>query len=113
MAYQVLDKDSDNPTYVFSTFWDFVALCIRIKPGYTLRTYFYVVIGWLIGAAMGITFVQEITWKWALTQFALLVFLLAVCTAITYWSLRKEWDYLRSTNLVRTVPKDGPWKEKP
>jgi uncharacterized membrane protein AbrB (regulator of aidB expression) len=108
MSYQVLDKDSDNPTYVFSSFWDFVLLCIHLKPGYTLRAYLYAVVGWMIGAAMGLSIIQEVTWKWAVTQIALLVFILAACTLVTYTSLSKEWDYLRSTNLVRKVPKEKP-----
>jgi hypothetical protein len=111
MAFQVLEKDSDNPTYVFKTFWDFVLLCIHIKPGYTLRAYLYAVVGWGIGMCMGIL-ATEITPQWIVAQFVILLVILAACTGITYWSLRKEWDYLRSTNLVRTVPTNGPWKEK-
>jgi uncharacterized membrane protein AbrB (regulator of aidB expression) len=106
MSYKILEGDSDNPTYVFSSFWDFVALCIHLKPGYTLRAYLYAIVGWGIGLSMGLSFVQEVTWRWAAMQAVLLLFILAACSVVTYWSLRKEWDYLRSTNLVRKVSKE-------
>lgn len=98
-------EGKDGKTYVFDDFWDFVVLCIRVSPKYTLRTYLYALVGWMLGAAMGLTF-QELTVKWAAMQALILLVILSACTWITLWSLRKEWDYLKSTNLVRRVPKE-------
>lgn len=106
MSYKILEGDSENPMYVFSSFWDFVFLCVHLKPGYTLRAYLYAVVGWGIGMCMGIL-ATEVTRQWIIAQAVILLVILAACSVITYWSLRKEWDYLRSTNLVRTVPREG------
>lgn len=101
MSINVLDKGSGNPTYIFNTFWDFVVLCARVSPRSTFRAYIPAVLGWVVGASMGVVLIEKVTWVWVVAQASILVFLLIACTFVTYWSLRKEWDYMRSTNLVR------------
>ena len=101
MSIRVLNPEAANKTYVFSSFWDFVVLSIKIAPQFVLRTYLYGMGGWLIGAALGLGAIEKVTRSWIIMQSALFVLMLVFCTSATYLSLRKEWDYMRKTNLVR------------